>query len=683
MGRGGQPTPIRVRGYDERTVDGGRYVMKKLLIVLGILLGFGLAFAAGILLQPAGAKPVMPPEALEFSLEDGTLRMGWAEQLDIESCKVDLYSEADGSYVSLGTFSKGDAILDGVTAGQEVRLRILPIRITKNLLGLSGKKEGEQMETAVVPVELPTPILSGEVDEVDKSIFLSADNKGEYGYEVCILDENGVWQPVGESYADTICLYATQDFDILGGQDKVSIAARTLLRTGYTSYSAMSEPVEIGREELFGQLDLTYEKTGDRRYVLHWSSVGGEYSEVQQWKDGSWETMAVLGAEETAYDLGTLHSGNQERFRVISYDTQEKRDAGELAAEPYEISFRVAITPIYCTVWPLTDLKLYADPYEGGAIGTMPVGQALCVLESENGFFRVRWGDQYGYVDENFCLIDLAEYFGDLCDYDIKNSYSSIFKVHEYDTPGLTDVVIQGYEDICLSEGEYLVPFLYPCARKLRQAAETVRKDGYGLRIYDAFRPNEASRYMYSTMSALMGKVIPETENTTDKTENGQSFKGEQTWQYVMTNNQYGLSSFLARTVSAHNRGIALDLTLEKLSSGRDLEMQTNMHDLSWHSAITYNNENADLLADYMMNAGFNDLFSEWWHFQDNETWEALGTNTYVKEGLNCAGWKKDDTGWRYRTENGTYLYSTTKNIDGTDYTFDADGYCAQYAQDE
>ncbi len=657
--------------------------MKKLLIIIGILLAFGLAFAAGILLQPAGAKPVMPPEALEFCLEDGTLKMGWAEQLNIANCRIDVFSEAEGDYVSLGTFSKGDAILDGVASGQEVRLRILPIRQTKNLLGFSGEKEGYPLEITAEPPELPRPSLNGEVDEVDKSVYLSASNTGDYGYEVCVLDGEGNWQTVGESYADTICLYAAENFDILKQQDSVSIAVRTMLRAGSTYYSAMSDPVVVGREELFGQLDLTYEKIGERRYALNWSSVGGAFNEVQQWKNDSWKTLAVLGQEDTSYDLGMLHSGNQERFRVVSYNTEEERKAGKFLTDPYEVSFRVAITPLYCTIWPLTDLKLYADPYDGGEIGTVPVGQALCVLESENGFFRVRWQGQCGYVDENFCMIDLAEYLGDLCDYDIKNSYRSIFKVHEYDTPGMTDMVIEGYEDICLTEGEYLVPYLYPCARKLRQVAETVRRDGYGLRIYDAFRPNEASRYLYKTMSALMNQVIPETENTTEKTENGQSFKGEQTWQYVMTNNQYGLSSFLARTVSAHNRGIAVDLTLEKLSSGQDLEMQTNMHDLSWHSATYYNNENADLLADYMLNAGFGDLVSEWWHFQDDETWEALGTNTYVKEGLNCAGWKKDDTGWRYRTEKGTYFRDTTKNIDGTDYTFDADGYCSQYAQDE
>ena len=655
--------------------------MKKLLIIIGILLAFGLAFAAGILLQPAGARPVMPPEGLEFCLEDGALRMGWAEQLDIANCQVDVFSEAEGDYVPLGTFSENDVILEGVAAGQEVRLRILPIRRTKNLLGISGEKKGYPLEIAAEPPELPRPVLDGEVDEVDKSVYLSASNTGDYGYEVCIQDEAGNWQTVGESYADTICLYAAENFDILKRQNTASVAVRTMLRAGATYYSAMSDPVVVGREELFGQLDLTYEKIGERRYALNWSSVGGAFNEVQQWKDGGWETLAVLGQEDTSYDLGMLHSGNQERFRVVSYDTQEERDAEKFLTDPYEVSFRVAVTPLYCTIWPLTDLKLYADPYDGGEIGSVPAGQALCVLESENGFFRVRWQEQYGYVDENFCMIDLAEYLGDLCDYDIRNSYSSIFRVHEYDTPGMTDLVIEGYEGVCLAEGEYLVPYLYPCARKLRQVAETVRRDGYGLRIYDAFRPNEASRYLYKTMSALMNQVIPETENTTEKTENGQSFKGEQTWQYVMTNNQYGLSSFLARTVSAHNRGIAVDLTLERLSTGRDLEMQTNMHDLSWHSATYYNNENADLLADYMLNAGFGDLVSEWWHFQDDETWDALQTDTYMKEGICCAGWKKDDTGWRYRTENGSYCRGVTKNIDGKDYAFDADGYCAEYAE--
>ena len=87
-----------------------------------------------------------------------------------------------------------------------------------------------------------------------------------------------------------------------------------------------------------------------------------------------------------------------------------------------------------------------------------------------------------------------------------------------------------------------------------------------------------------------------------------------QTYSMVMLNENYHLGSFLAASVSAHNRGIALDLTLERLDNGQDLTMQTDMHDLSWHAALTQNNGNANLLAEYMKGVGFNDLISEWWH---------------------------------------------------------------------
>ena len=74
--------------------------------------------------------------------------------------------------------------------------------------------------------------------------------------------------------------------------------------------------------------------------------------------------------------------------------------------------------------------------------------------------------------------------------------------------------------------------------------------------------------------------------------------------------------------------GIALDLTLETLD-GEELEMQTRMHDLSWYATIDRNNENADLLNKYMTGAGFAILRSEWWHFQDNETRDALELDYY------------------------------------------------------
>jgi len=143
-----------------------------------------------------------------------------------------------------------------------------------------------------------------------------------------------------------------------------------------------------------------------------------------------------------------------------------------------------------------------------------------------------------------------------------------------------------------------------------------------------------------------------------------------------MTNNgRFNLGSFLARVTSAHNRGIALDLTLETVDFPAELEMQSAIHDLSWYSAAYLNNDNAKLLEKYMTATGMRGLSSEWWHFQDDETREAIGLSSYLFKGVNMGGWTKDDQGWRYRDEDGSVLRDTTFKADGNFYTADQDGY--------
>ena len=132
-----------------------------------------------------------------------------------------------------------------------------------------------------------------------------------------------------------------------------------------------------------------------------------------------------------------------------------------------------------------------------------------------------------------------------------------------------------------------------------------------------------------------------------------------------------------------HNMGIALDLTLERVDNGEELEMQTEMHDLSIYSVISRDNEEAVLLDGIMKGAGFGGLTSEWWHFQDNETRQALNLNIYMWNGVSCAGYVADDTGWRYRNSDGSFLRDTTREIDGVSRTFDSDGYCEYFEKDE
>ena len=123
-----------------------------------------------------------------------------------------------------------------------------------------------------------------------------------------------------------------------------------------------------------------------------------------------------------------------------------------------------------------------------------------------------------------------------------------------------------------------------------------------------------------------------------------------------------------------HNLGIALDLTLERRDNGEEIPMQTTMHDLSQFSVLGENNEAADLLGEIMHGAGFGGLISEWWHFQDNHARAALSL-PYVSAGVDARGWVKDDTGWKYRDEKGSFFRGQTLEIEGRQYTFDDNGY--------
>jgi len=102
--------------------------------------------------------------------------------------------------------------------------------------------------------------------------------------------------------------------------------------------------------------------------------------------------------------------------------------------------------------------------------------------------------------------------------------------------------------------------------------------------------------------------------------------------------------------------------------------MQTSIHDLSWYSAISRNNDNAKLLASIMKSAGLGELVSEWWHFQDNDIRQQTTLNC-VWAGVTPECWMKDDFGWRYRRKTGAYFRDGTFDIYGTMYTFDANGY--------
>ena len=131
----------------------------------------------------------------------------------------------------------------------------------------------------------------------------------------------------------------------------------------------------------------------------------------------------------------------------------------------------------------------------------------------------------------------------------------------------------------------------YGTVKKLAAAQETLAEQGYGLKIWDAFRPVSAQFALWD--------ICPDGR-------------------YVANPNK-GFSS--------HSRGNTVDLTLVT-SDGEDVPMPTGFDDFSAKADRDYSDVeeeaalNALLLEETMIEAGFKPYSGEWWHFSDTDPYE-------------------------------------------------------------
>lgn len=468
--------------------------------------------------------------------------------------------------------------------------------------------------------------------------------------------------------------------------------------TGYIFYGQEAGSISVvGEDFLDRELNLQLEDLGQNLCRLTWSETKGEFYEVQfrQEKEEEWTTLDVVTrAEERSYASEKLAPFKHYEFRVAAVGGQTMKDS-QFAAISDIKEIDSGATPLYCTIWPTKDLKVYTDAQKSAELTKVETGKAYCVIGEETGFFAVLTDAGVGYIDNRYCMINLPEFLGDLCAYNITNSYDSLYMVHEYEMPGITGTTITGYKDIRLDDNSYLVPLLYPTALMLEKAALSARDYGYRLKIYDAYRPNKATVGLYNEMEDMLDGPIPEKTYTGKKVTlempepeepvvetgpDGETLPTQPpedpilTYRFVMTNNEWPTHNFLAKGTSKHNLGVALDLTLEEIETGKELKMQTSMHDLSWYSSRGRNDSDAKVLTKIMTGAGFGTIKSEWWHYQDNDSRSNLNLAT-VKNGVNCECWMQDVHGWRYREKSGEYLTDCKETIDGVEYVFDAYGY--------
>ena len=482
-------------------------------------------------------------------------------------------------------------------------------------------------------------------------------------------------------------------------------------------------PISLDRNNfLTSSIAVNSSNDGNNRITFTWNETKGEGYKISVWsdKEQQWYELKTFGInDERTYTTEKLKPCIDAKYRIEALSEPGAADSDSVQ----EIEIRTNPSVQYATVWPTEELPVYKDSIGDEQVGTVSLLHAMTVLDESDGRFHVKTGmgdnAEEGYIEAIKCLVNLPDYMGDLCKYDITNSYASLLTVHDYPIPEITGSTISGYGNVLLSDGTFLVPVLYPTAQSLARAGERAREQGYKLKIYDAYRPGVASAAIYDATNAAMDYIVPDStfnkvsindymdgaraavvslsdlKNSKAKEEKKESKKSskkkkkeektteEKTTEAVDLNTyskvmlgkgEYKLDDFLEQGSSIHSYGIALDVSLIKIESRDELSMQSHIYDISTNSTQGSNNENANLLRDIMTSEGFSAATTEWWHFQENSVRDELGAVS-VSDGVSVEGWKKDDRGWRYRLADGTYYTDSTQTIGEKTFTFDKDGY--------
>jgi zinc D-Ala-D-Ala dipeptidase len=131
-----------------------------------------------------------------------------------------------------------------------------------------------------------------------------------------------------------------------------------------------------------------------------------------------------------------------------------------------------------------------------------------------------------------------------------------------------------------------------PAAEALVRAHRALRPKGYGVVVFDAYRPWSVTKIFWDSASAEERRI-----------------------------------EFVAdpRKGSRHNRGCAVDLTLFELATGRQVAMPSGYDEFSERAFPDYTGGNAesralrDLLRATMEAEGFTVYRAEWWHFDYND----------------------------------------------------------------
>ncbi len=148
-----------------------------------------------------------------------------------------------------------------------------------------------------------------------------------------------------------------------------------------------------------------------------------------------------------------------------------------------------------------------------------------------------------------------------------------------------------------------LAPLRMEAIKDLVKVAKALRKDGYGIRVYDAYRPQTATDAML--------KWAKDADDTATKAE------------YYPDIDKADIPGTYVAARSKHRLGGTIDLTLLKWSTGKNLDMGGSFDffgaksHYSYKGLTTTQRNNRARLRKALTTQDFEPYSKEWWHFTD------------------------------------------------------------------
>jgi len=315
---------------------------------------------------------------------------------------------------------------------------------------------------------------------------------------------------------------------------------------------------------------------------------------------------------------------------VILIPQPEPTNTPEPAPLWYDGIFELPISG--ATGYASVSLSVYDNPNRyANEVLTLTAGQGFTILIEYDDWWLIQIDEVDGFVRNESCFINLPDVLPSIV-YDITNAYSSVMSSAGIDIPNVTGQAL--YEameyNARLGREEFTVPVLYLTAQRLAAAQKAALADGNTIIMFEAFRPRETQRRVADNFRELVN-----TNRDVSDALGG-----------------WGISSFIATTISNHQRGGAVDISLAtiisqevdksgefgfiRITEYEEHIMPSPIHDLSARSAIFRHHvdtssdsawrnapftdtvtDGALLLQKYLTDVGFTPIASEWWHFND------------------------------------------------------------------